>query len=241
MLSRFISVGALTSLVAAAVACAGAADDAADQTSDVRRRDAGPAFDAGPTSSDAGASTTDAQAPSGTIFTILMENHDYAEVVGSSNAPYINSLIAQYGLATNYMDADIHPSLPNYLTMISGAPQYGGGQDMDPTAGPFPVNQPNLGTQLEAANIQWRSYQESMGTACKLSASGNFAPKHDPFLYFTDMQTGGNGLCQEKNVDYSQFPADLASGAYRYMWITPNLLDDGHNPQNFPRHRVDAG
>src|SRR4051812_37006276 len=39
---------------------------------------------------------------SAAIFTIVLENHDYAEIVGSSNAPYINSLINQYGLATNY-------------------------------------------------------------------------------------------------------------------------------------------
>src|SRR5690349_615872 len=54
-----------------------------------------------------------------TIFTIVLENHDYAEIVGSSNAPYINSLIAKGGLATNYKDTN-HPSLPNYLHMISG-------------------------------------------------------------------------------------------------------------------------
>jgi hypothetical protein len=168
----------------------------------------------------------------GTIFTIVMENHDYAEVVGSPNAPYINSLIQQYGLATNYMDSDVHPSLPNYLTMISGAPQYGGGSDKLPTQSPFPVAAQNLGSQLEAAHIPWRSYQESMGTPCKLSASGNYAPKHDPFLYFTDMQA--SSLCPSRNVDYSQFASDLASGTYRYMWITPNLLDDGHNPQASP-------
>src|SRR5438552_616488 len=71
-----------------------------------------------------------------TIFTIVLENHDYAEIVGSSNAPYINSLIAMGGLATNYKDTN-HPSLPNYLHMISGADQYPGFIDVDPTSGPY--------------------------------------------------------------------------------------------------------
>ena len=169
-----------------------------------------------------------------TIFTIVLENHDYAEIVGSSNAPYINSLIAMGGLATNYKDTN-HPSLPNYLHMISGADQYIGIIDLDPTGGfPFPVNQPNLGTQLEAANIKWRSYQESTPTACALSASGSYAPKHDPFLYFTDQQNGANNLCANTNVDYSMFAADLATNSYRYMWITPNLTDDGHDPSTDP-------
>lgn len=164
-----------------------------------------------------------------TVFTIVLENHDYAEIVGSSNAPYINSLISQYALATNYKDTN-HPSLPNYLHMISGADQYPGFVDVDPTQWPyFPADQPNLGTQLETAGIKWRSYQESMATPCKLTSDGSFAPKHDPFLYFKDMQTDAN-LCAQRNVDYSMFAADLATNTYRYMWITPNLTSDGHDP-----------
>ena len=168
-----------------------------------------------------------------TVFTILLENHDYAEIIGSSNAPYINSLLAQGALATNYKDTN-HPSLPNYLHMISGADQYPGFVDLDPTTTPFPVNQPNLGTQLQAAGIKWRAYDESMTTPCKLTGAGSYAPKHDPFLYFTDQQTGANGLCATTNVDYSNFAADLATNTYRYMWITPNLTDDGHDPANNP-------
>jgi len=169
-----------------------------------------------------------------TVFTIVMENHNYEDVVGSANAPYINQLIGQYGLATNYMDSGTHPSLPNYLYMVSGDPQYVGFVDLDPTFYPFPVAGDNLGNQLQGANIAWRSYQESMGTACKLSASGNYAPKHDPFLYFTNIQTGPNDLCATTNVDYTSFAADLAAGTYKYMWITPNLLNDGHDPAGDP-------
>jgi phospholipase C len=161
-----------------------------------------------------------------------MENHDYHEVVGSADAPYFNELIAKYGLATNYMDSMTHPSLPNYLTLISGDKQYPGILDVDPTSsfitGTFPVDQPNLGTQLQTANIAWRSYQESAGSACALAAAGSYAPKHNPFLYFTDMQAAA--LCAKNNVDYSTFAADLAGGTYKYMWITPNLTSDGHDP-----------
>jgi hypothetical protein len=166
-----------------------------------------------------------------TVFTIVLENHDYAEIVGSSDAPYINSLIAGNALATNYKDTN-HPSLPNYLHMISGADQYPGFLDVGPNQWPyFPAAQPNLGTQLQAAGIKWRSYQESMGTPCNLTDSGNYATKHDPFLYFMDMQTGP---CADTNVDYSNFAADLATNTYRYMWITPNLLSDGHDPSTDP-------
>jgi hypothetical protein len=183
-----------------------------------------------------GMSGTGGGAPSGlpTIFTILLENHDYAEIVGSPNAPYINSLIAQGGLATNYYDSMIHPSLPNYLYMVSGNTQYPGVIDLLPTFSPFPVKADNLGNQMETAKIKWRSYQESMGTACNLSNNGPYAPKHDPFLYFDNIQNAPNGLCAARNVDYSQFAADLAAGTYNYMWITPNLTNDGHDPSSDP-------
>jgi hypothetical protein len=169
-----------------------------------------------------------------TIFTIVMENHDYAEIVGSPDAPYINSLIDTYGLATNYYDSGTHPSLPNYLYMASGDTQYPGVIDIDPTQYPyFPSDADNLGNQLEQAGIEWRSYQESMGTPCKLTSSGDYAPKHDPFLYFSNIQDDA-ALCAKRNVDYSAFAADLASGQYRYMFITPNLINDGHDPSNDP-------
>ena len=143
-------------------------------------------------------------------------------------------MIAMGALATNYKDT-AHPSCPNYLHMISGDNQYPGVIDIDPTQWPyFPADKPNLATQLEAANIKWRSYQESMGTPCSLTASGTFAPKHDPFLYFTDQQSGANDLCANTNVDYSNFAADLATNTYRYMWITPNLNSDGHDPSTDP-------
>jgi hypothetical protein len=172
-------------------------------------------------------------APIRTVFTIVMENHDYAEVVGSPNAPYINSLIAGYGLATSYLDSLTHPSLPNYLYLISGDTQYPGLIDVDPTTAPyFPSSANNLGNQLQTGGIAWRSYQESMGTPCKLTSSGNYAPKHDPFLYFTNIQSAP--ICAAANVDYSQFAGDLAAGTYRYMWITPNLINDGHDPANDP-------
>jgi hypothetical protein len=50
-------------------------------------------------------------------------------------------------------------------------------------------------------------------------------------LYFTDQQTGP---CAATNVDYSQFAGDLATNTYRYMWITPNLINDGHDPSTDP-------
>jgi hypothetical protein len=71
------------------------------------------------------AGTPDAAPAPVTIYTIVLSQTDYAEIVGNSKAPYLNSLIAAYGLATNYMDNG-HPTVPNRLEMISGSTQYPG-------------------------------------------------------------------------------------------------------------------
>jgi hypothetical protein len=206
-----------------------------------------PGGDAEGSGSNDGSGSGSGMSSKATIFTILFENHDYKEIVSKtvdpmgggsaagSNAPYINSLIPMYGLATNYKDTG-HPSTPNYLHLISGSNQYPGIFDVGPTFSLyFPSSAENLATQLEAANIEWRSYSENVGSAgCGLNDAGEYVPRHDPFVYFSDQQLGSNSLCAHTNVDYSQFAADLASNNYRYMWITPNLIDDGHDPATDP-------
>jgi hypothetical protein len=174
-----------------------------------------------------------------TLFTIVLSNHDYNEIVGSPNAPYINSLIAQYGLATNYMDSGVHPALPNYLYMVSGSTQ-GVTSDLNPTQAPFPVSGDNLGRQFNQAFIAWRSYQESAGTGCNLSPGGAYLPEHDPFLYFSTIQANAP-ICAALNLDYSKsFATDLGASSFSYAFITPNLTDDGHDPSATPADIVQA-
>src|SRR5438045_2803539 len=53
------------------------------------------------------------------VFFIIMQNHGYNQIIGSTNAPYITSLANTYGVATNYHGLT-HPSLPNYLGLVAG-------------------------------------------------------------------------------------------------------------------------
>jgi hypothetical protein len=55
------------------------------------------------------------------IFVIMMENHGTAEILGNTaDAPFINKLAAHANVATNYFGVT-HPSLPNYLSTVSGS------------------------------------------------------------------------------------------------------------------------
>jgi hypothetical protein len=176
------------------------------------------------------------------IYVIVMENESQTAVQGSPNAPYINGLTTQYAYTKNYATT-YHPSLPNYLDMVSGTNQ-GLSCDCDADSSESACNSAlcflggcfcggikaqHLGDQLDGAQISWRDYAESGGGPCPTANnSGNhYATKHVPFLYFADV-TGTPATCQDRVVDYSQFATDLASPR-RFSYIAPNLCDDMHD------------
>jgi hypothetical protein len=58
------------------------------------------------------------------VFVILMENHNWSQIQGSSSAPYINSLLTRSdaSYATQYYNPPgLHPSEPNYVWLEAGA------------------------------------------------------------------------------------------------------------------------
>ena len=89
------------------------------------------------------------------IFVVVEENKRFDQIIGSSSAPYINSLAARYGLAANYKPIT-HPSLPNYLALIGGS-TFGITTDCNPTGtGACPVNATNLADRIDASGRTWR-------------------------------------------------------------------------------------
>ncbi len=173
-----------------------------------------------------------------TVFVVLMENHNWSSIQGStSQAPYINSLIsgsndAQTSFATQYYNPpNNHPSLPNYLWLEGGQCYSYCGTDNLPSQSPngISTNQ-HLVTLLNNAGISWKAYDEGISDgSCPLSNSGEYAPKHNPFVYFNDVN-GSASYCAAHVRSYSDLSGDLSSGAVaRYNFITPNLCDDMHD------------
>jgi phospholipase C len=171
----------------------------------------------------------------GTVFTIVMENKSYGEIMGNPQAPYLNQLMKSNAVAAGYHDSYVHPSEPNYIWMVAGQ-NFGILNDDDPNAGNVIMSQSHLADQLEAAGMSWKAYQEGMGAPCGLKSHGLYAVKHNPFMYFADIN-GWNGTtfepgprCAEHVVDYSQLDADIAAGKVPdYVFITPNMRNDMHD------------
>ena len=157
------------------------------------------------------------------VMVIVEENRNEADVIGSPDAPYINTLASRYGQATASY-AQSHPSLPNYLELLSGSTQ---GVKDDGTGYVFAG--PSLVGELAQQGITWRAYMEGMPSPCYAgAATGRYAKKHDPFMYFTSI-TRNPAQCANV-VPYDRLSADLgAASAPDFMWVTPDLCDDGHD------------
>ena len=157
------------------------------------------------------------------VFIIVMENHEYSEIIGNASAPYINSLARQYASATQYY-AVTHPSLPNYLS-LTGASTFGIVDDCETCF----LNQRNLADQIEASGRTWRAYMESMPAPCYLADSGNYAMWHNPWVYYDDIRTNTT-RCNAHVVPYTQFSTDLtSSNVPNFLWVTPDLCSDMHD------------
>jgi phosphatidylinositol-3-phosphatase len=143
-----------------------------------------------------------------------MENHSYSQIIGSASAPYINSLATIYGTATQ-MFAESHPSLPNYIAMTSGSTQ-GISDDNNPSS--HPLNVPNIFQQLGTNS---RSLEESMPSNCLKTNSGNYAVRHNPQAYYTNLGTA----CSTNDVPLGSTP-DLSAA---FTFITPNVCSDMHS------------
>ena len=129
---------------------------------------------------------------------VVEENSSYSEVIGSSEMPYLNSLAAQYGLATRYF-ANTHPSIGNYFMLTTGQivtndDSFTGRGDVD-----------NIVRELLASGKTWKSYAESRNDPLL------YAKRHDPLSYFSDVV---NSSTQMQNLTLlSQFSSDLANNA----------------------------
>jgi phospholipase C len=169
-----------------------------------------------------------------TVFLFLFENHNWlGQIHGSPTAPYINSLLAMGAHAEQYYNPPLnHPSLPNYLWIESGD-SLGVIDDNDPSFHVLATTD-HLVDYLERANISWKAYEEDIdGQSCPMEESATYAPKHDPFVYFKDINGNVDSTaarCLAHVRPYSELAGDIASGSIsRYNFITPNLCHDMHD------------
>ncbi len=157
------------------------------------------------------------------VVVVVFENHEASSIVGNPDAPTFNALGAAGARITHY-DGVTHPSLPNYLALVSGS-THGITDDCTDCV----VHARNLADSLEAAGKTWRTYAEDLPSAGYTGAfSGRYAKKHDPFLYFRDIARSRRR--RDQVVPFSRFGHDVAAGKLPdFSLVVPNLCSDMHD------------
>ena len=157
------------------------------------------------------------------VVVVVFENHESNAIAGSSDAPTFNGLGARYARLTRYHGVT-HPSLPNYLALVSGSTQ---GITNDCTD--CVVDGRSLADTLEAAGKTWKTYAEGLPSPGYTGGfSGNYAKKHDPFLYFRDVVS--SRARRDRVVPLWRLASDV--NAHRlsdFSFVVPNLCNDMHD------------
>ena len=152
------------------------------------------------------------------IVVIVEENESRSDIVGNTGqAPYLNQLIANGKLFTNYTEASGNGSLLNYLAMTGGE-----------TTAPVP----NIFQAIDSAGgtLTWKEFMESMGGNCATGSTANvpgtsdslYTASHDPG--FQDQVTD---TCSTNDVPLTSStfnPASLPDFSY----VVPNECNDMH-------------
>jgi acid phosphatase len=136
--------------------------------------------------------------------------------------PYLNGLISQYAVATNYY-GNPHPSIGNYFMLtigkiITNDDGYSG-----------KVSDDNIVRQFMSAGVTWKAYAESLPYAGYVGGDKYpYIKHHNPFAYFSDVRDSST---QKLNlVPFSQFAGDLANGKTPgYSFLIPNQYHNAHD------------
>lgn len=179
------------------------------------------------------------------VFVITLENQGTAAVYANSDASYINLLTTNGGHATMYGDvlAAAVPSEPHYVWMEAGTNvfsdhTFSADGDVSPTNSTSSTV--HLVTQMAALPTPktWRAYPQGIDNntgTCPITSSGQYAAKHDPFVFFQDVagnppsKTNPGCTAHHRPYTASGLQGDLAiNDVADYTFITPDLCNDMH-------------
>jgi hypothetical protein len=157
------------------------------------------------------------------VVLVVFENHEATSIEGNPDAPTFNALGRRYATLSNYY-AVAHPSLPNYLALVSGSTQ---GITSDCTD--CVVRSRSLADTLAATGKSWKTYAEDLPyPGFTGSSAGRYAKKHDPFLYFRDVVD--SRARRDRVVPFTRLSRDVAAGRLPdFSLVVPNLCNDMHD------------
>ena len=157
------------------------------------------------------------------VVVIVFENKESTSVLGNRAAPTFNSYGRRYAKLTRYYGVT-HPSLPNYLALVSGSTQ-----SVTTDCTDCVVDAKSLADTLEASGRTWKTYTEGLPAPGFLGAfNGRYAKKHNPFAYFRDIAE--DPARRARLVPLSQLGPDVRAGRLpSFSLVVPDLCHSMHD------------
>ena len=115
------------------------------------------------------------------VMVVMMENKDVSRSSGRPISPTPTASPSTYGLATQSY-AFGHPSLPNYLDIVSGSNQ-GVTDDDPPSSHSFPHELRHWRTSWSRPGFSAKAYAENLPSD-PTNNRGEYAVRHVPWEYF---------------------------------------------------------
>jgi hypothetical protein len=177
------------------------------------------------------------------VLIIVLENQDYRSAMSNE----FFAKLASKGTSFSNFKNLYHPSYPNYLAMVAGS-SFGMHSDRQ-------INLPDDAQHRTIADLlDWTSYAENYPPHKQpylQSDEGKYARKHVPFLSFEKIQKESyrNVVSVDTNDPHNSFVTAVEMfrkdpkqfPLSRYMFYTPNLDDDGHDPFYNPKKGLQKG
>jgi phosphatidylinositol-3-phosphatase len=172
---------------------------------------------------------------------VFVEENRSEPIVKKASMPYLKSLTAQCGLATNAHNLT-HPSSGNYFGLTSGQVE-GGAWSHDGGPGKYPQSQDNIFHQLGQAGKSWGVFAQSMPSNCYRSNVGAYYVRHTAAPYFDDINGRGGSSdtsCATNDVPLGDPQAGAGNNLYNALYgidgaqlpafslIAPDVCHDLH-------------
>ena len=161
------------------------------------------------------------------VVVVMLENHGYSSIIGSADAPYINSLANDsFGALFTQSFGVTHPSQPNYMYIFSGDNQ-NVILDLTPVSFLLPFSSRNLGASLLQNGRTFTGYSEDLPSVGYTGDnSGAYYRKHAPWVNWLDGAT--NGIPSALHQPFTSFPTNY-NNLPTISFVIPNQQHDMHD------------
>jgi phosphatidylinositol-3-phosphatase len=154
---------------------------------------------------------------------VVFENKETGSILGTRAAPTFNLYARHYARLTRSY-AVTHPSLPNYLALVSGSTLGVKTNCVDCS-----FDAPTIADTIDASGRSWKAYADGLPRRAFLGAvSGRYSKKHNPFAYFRPITDDRERV--QRIVPLEDLATDVAAGALPdFAFVVPDMCHSMHD------------